>query len=119
VTSLNNLLLSPEKVVTLVVNTETPSRAARAHERKLRLSDAILGSEVCRLEERVVGNLRNLVKFEFGNLCGDERKEDEERGEVLHGGRGGESGGVGSTNCGRNEQDSERKWRVTQLGCPN
>jgi hypothetical protein len=86
---LGSLLLGPEEVFTLVVNAEAPSRATSTHQWELRLSDTILGSEVRGLESGILGNLRNLVQLEFGDLGGDEREEDEEGGEVLHsGGRG-------------------------------
>jgi len=88
VAQFGSLLLSPEEVFTLVVNAEAPSRASSTHQRNLRLSNTILGSEVRGLESRILGDLRNLVQLEFGDLGGDEREEDEERCEVLHGGRG-------------------------------
>ena len=84
---LEGALLSPKEVIILVVKAETPSRASGTHERNLGLSDTILGSEVLRFEERILGDLRNLVQLELGDLCGDEGEEDEEGGEVLHGGR--------------------------------
>lgn len=87
-TWLEGLLLSPKEFITLVVNAKAPSCTAGTHERKLGLCNPILGSKVRRLQERILGDLRNLVELEFGNLCGDERKQDEEGGEVLHGGRG-------------------------------
>ena len=86
-TGLKGVLLSPKEIVTLVVNAEAPSRASRTHEGKLGLCDTILGSEVGLLEERILGDLRNLVQLEPGDLCGNEREEDEEGGEVLHGER--------------------------------
>ena len=90
-TGLLSLILGPEKVLSLVVNAKTPSRATSTHQWGLRLSDTILGSEVRGLESGALGNLRNLVQLEPGNLGGGERKENEERGEVLHGGGRGET----------------------------
>ena len=77
-TRLGGLFLGPEEVSILVVNAKTPSRTASTHQRKLRLSSPILGSEVRSLESRILGDLRNLVQLEFGDLSGDEREEDEE-----------------------------------------
>ena len=71
-------VLCPEKVSILVVNAKTPSGAASTHQRKLRLGSPILRSEVCGLEGGVLGDLRNLVQLEFGDLCGDEGEEDEQ-----------------------------------------
>lgn len=86
-TRLDGFLLSPKEFIILVVNAKAPSRASGAHERKLGLGGAILRSKVRCLEERIMGDLRNLVQLELGDLCGDEREEDEEGGEVLHGGK--------------------------------
>ena len=90
-TGLRSLLLGPEKVFSLVVNAKAPSSATSTHQWELRLSDTILGSQVRGLESRALGNLRNLVQLEFGDLGGDEGKENEERGEILHGGGRGET----------------------------
>jgi len=80
------VVLCPEEVFTLVVNAEAPSEATSTHQRKLGLGDTILGGEVRGLENRILGYLRNLVKLEFDDLSGGEGEEDEEGGEVLHGG---------------------------------
>ena len=58
-------------------NAEVAFRATSTHQWEFMLGNAILGSEVCDLEGRILGNARNLVQFEFGNLGGDEREEDE------------------------------------------
>ena len=94
-TRFDSLLLSPEEIIALVVNAKAPSRATGTHERKLGFSGTILGGKVRCLEERALGDLRNLVQLEFGDLCGDEGEKDEERGEVLHSCRGRTSRGVG------------------------
>lgn len=86
-----SLLLSPEKVLSLVVNAKAPSSATRTHKWELRLSGTILGSQVRGLESGALGNLRNLVQLESGDLGGDEGKENEEGGEILHGGGRGET----------------------------
>jgi len=88
VTRLGSLLLGPKEVFTLIVDTEAPPGTTSTHQRRLRLSDSILGSEVRGLESGILGDLRNLVQLESGDLSSNERKEDEEGGEVLHGGRG-------------------------------
>ena len=97
--SMNRLggLRSPEEIFTLIVDVEAPSRAAGAHDWNLRLGNTILRSEVCSLEDRVLGNLRNLAQLESGDLGSDEGEEDEERGEVLHG--GGRRGSRLRTSC--------------------
>ena len=78
VTGLPSVLLGPEEVFALVVNAKAPSRATSTHQWKLRLSSTILGSEVRGFEDRVLGDLRNLVELEFGDLGGGEGEEDEE-----------------------------------------
>ena len=90
-------LRSPEEIFTLIVDVEAPSRAAGAHDWNLRLGSTILRSEVCSLEDRILGNLRNLAQLESGDLGSDEGEEDEERGEVLHG--GGRRGSRLRTSC--------------------
>ena len=80
------VLLGPEAVFTLAVNAEAPPKAASTHQRKFMLGDAIFGSEVRDLESRILGNSRDLMQLEFGDLCRNEREEDEQ-GEVLHGHR--------------------------------
>ena len=75
---LGSLLLSPKQVFTLVANAKTPSKAASTHQWKLRLSNAILGSEVRSLKSGILGDLGNLVQLKFGDLGGGEREEDEE-----------------------------------------
>ena len=94
---LGSLPLSPEEVFTLVVNT---------HQRNLGPGNTILGSEVRDLESGVLGDLRNLVQFEPGDLGGDEGNEDEERGEILHGHLVAVEGG----------QERELTTRVTEKG---
>ena len=86
VTRPGGIVLGPEEVFALVVDAKAPSGAASTHNRNLRLGTAILRSQVCSLENRVLRNLRNLVQLEFGDLGGGEGEEDEEGGEVLHGG---------------------------------
>ena len=105
---LGSLLLSPEQVVTLVVDAEASSRAASTHQWKLRLGNAILGSEVRSFESGVPGDLRDLVELEFGDLGGNEREEDEERCEVLHG------GGRRKARAGR-VQPSKPRWTPEAL----
>ena len=75
------VLLGPE----VVLNAEAPSNAASANQWKLVLGDTILGSEVCNLKGRIPGSSGDLVQLEFGDLGRNEREEDEEQGEVLHG----------------------------------
>ena len=75
---LGGIFLGPEEVFALVVDAKAPSRAASTHQRKLRLSNTILGSEVRGLESRILGDLRNLVQFKFGDLGGGEGEENEE-----------------------------------------
>ena len=58
--------------------------------------------------ERGSGRLRNLVELEFGDLGGDEREENEERCEVLHG------GGRGKARAGR-VQPSKPRWTPEAL----
>ena len=84
-TRLGGPFLNPVTVFTTLGSAEVLFRATSTHQWKLMLGNAILGSEVCGLEGRIPGNARKLVQLEFGNLGGNEREEDEERGEVLHG----------------------------------
>jgi hypothetical protein len=61
VPGLESVLLCPKEIIILVVNAKAPSIASGAEERSLGLCDTILGSEVGGLEEKVLGNFRNLV----------------------------------------------------------
>ena len=105
---LGGVFLCPEEVFALVVNAEAPSETTSTHQRKLGLGGTILGGEVRGFENRILGDLRNLVELEFGDLGGGEGEEDEERGEVLHGGGGGKAVRLrrGTTGSKRNEREA-------------